>query len=192
MPEDFRIWVLEYAVEDSIGWHWPGIKDEHKRERFEELNLDWVDAMTFSRHLKPGYTLLPSSNVVIVEDPDFTLYNNQNQLHYPGSFQKTRPKTSNRVRALLVWADLSSYTPKLTILILDGSDHWDGYVWLTETRSPRFDAENDELGLNWLEPLGSWTGYLEKECKALRENHGTLPQYKSYRSGGRVWMRQAH
>jgi hypothetical protein len=193
IPEDFETWLMESTVDDIIGWLWPGLRDEHKKERFEELGLDWVDGMTFSRHLKPGYTLLSTSRVINCEDPDKSVHNSHNQLHYSGSWQKTRPTQSRPVRALLVWADLSGYCPRITLLILDGSDHWDGTVWLTETMSPRFEATSShaEVGLMWIEPLGSWTSYLENECKALRRRFLTLPQYKSYRSGGRVWMRQA-
>jgi hypothetical protein len=193
IPEDFRTWVLETPIEDIIGWHWPGLKDEHSRERIEELGIDWVEAMTFSRHHKPGYTLLPMMKVLSVEDPDCTIYNSQNHLHYAGSWQKARPTQSSEVRALLVWADLSGYTPKITLLILDGSQHSDGKVWLTETMSPRsIEGDNEEVGLTWIEPLGSWTQYLENECKSLRENHRTLSQFRSFRSGGRVWTRQVH
>jgi hypothetical protein len=194
LPAVFRTWVLETPCNDVVGWHWPGFKDEHSRERVEELGISWEEAMTFSRHMKPGYTLLPAKIVLNVEDPDYTVHNRQNLLHYAGSFQKSRPTQSKRVRALLIWADLSGYTPKITLLILDGSDSWDGTVWLTEKMSPGSSVEgtNDEVGLIWIEPLGSWVEYLETECKSLNENHRTLPQYRSYRSGGRVWTRQVH
>jgi hypothetical protein len=193
IPEDFRTWVLESSFEDVVGWHWPGLKDEHNKDRIEELGIDWVDAMTFSRHMKPGYTLLPEANVLNVEDPDYTMFNRQNLLHYAGSYQKSRPTQSNKVRALLIWADLSSYTAKLTLLILDGSDCWDGTVWLTEKMSPgSVVGTNEEVALTWIEPLGSWVEYLERECKSLGENHRTLPQFRTFRRGGLVWTREVH
>jgi hypothetical protein len=193
LPEDFRTWVLESPIEDVVGWHWPGLKDEHNKDRVEELGIDWVEAMTFSRHMKPGYTLLPAMDVLNVEDPDYSNFNHQNLLHYAGSFQKSRPTQSNNVKALPVWADLSSYTAKITLLILEGSDRWDGTVWLTEKMSPgTVEGTNEEVALTWIEPLGSWVEYLEKECKSLRENNCTLPQFRTFRRGGLVWTRQVH
>ncbi|KAF2421021.1 hypothetical protein EJ08DRAFT_738428 [Tothia fuscella] len=188
VPEEFSTWILEYPIVDSIGWHWPGIQDENKRERFEEFGIDWADAMSASRHLKPGYTMLSQCNVVNVEDPDYSLHNKQHQLHYPGSYMKTPSKQKNLVRALLVWTDQSRYTPRITLLILDGTDQWDGHVWLTET-STRPKGDNGELSLDWIEPLGSWTCFLEDEGKLLRENNRSLPHYKVYRRGGLIWTR---
>jgi len=194
-PAEFTTWVLETQLEDIIGWHWPGLRNEHNRDRFEELGIDWIDAMAFSRHMKPGYTLLPLAKVMEVEDPDYSEYNNTDLTYYPGSWQCQRPLKEHRVKALQIWVDLSASTPKITFLILSGSERWDGTVWLTETRAPyrhSVESMNQGVQLVWMQPVGSWTEYLKAECKSLQENYLTHPQYKSYRSGGRVWMREAH
>lgn len=194
LPDEFSRWILESEILES-GWHWPSLQDEHNKERYDELGIDWVDAMSFSRHMKPGYTLLPRGLVRTVEDPDYSAHNNQNTLHYAGSWQRSRPIQSKEVKALLLWADLSGYAPRITLLILDGSDRSDGVVWLCEIMSQRYlelGTDEKELGLTWIEPLGSWATYLGKECRALQERYRTLPQYRMFRSGGRVWSRQVH
>jgi len=115
VSEEFAKWVLETPVEDIIGWHWPGLRGEHARERFDELGLDYISNMMFSRHLKPGYTLLPSAKVMEVDDPDYSEFNDTDLHFYPGSFlTRQRPARDTKVRALQIWADLSNSSPKIT------------------------------------------------------------------------------
>jgi hypothetical protein len=195
VPDEFKVWALETPFIDMIGWHCFALRDDHSKHRFEELGIDWIDAMVFSRTMKPGFTLLPSAKVMMVEDPDYSEYNNTDHTYYPGSWQRQRPAREQNVRALQIWADLSTSSPKITLLLLSGSDRWDGTVWSTETHAPyrhSVDSMTKETQLVWIRPLGSWTDYLKSECKLLQKNHQDLPRYKTYRSGGRVWLRQAH
>lgn len=195
VPEEFKVWALETPYLDMIGWHCFSLKDDHNRHRLEEMGINWTDAMVFSRAMKPGLTLLPNAKVMLVEDPDYSEYNNTDHTCYPGSWQHQQPAKEQNIRALQVWADLSSPSPKITLLLLSGSDRWDGTVWETETRAPyrhSVDSLTQETQLVWIRQLGSWTDYLKSECKLLQENHKSLPRYKTYRSGGRVWLRQAY
>jgi hypothetical protein len=195
LPDEFKIWVLETPIIDMIGWHCFALRDDHNRQRYEELGIDWTDAMVFSRSLKPGYTLLPTAKVMEVEDPDYSPFNNTDLTNYPGSWQCRRPTREHKVKALQVWADLSTYTPKVTLLLLSGSDRWDGTVWLTETRAPyRHSVESmtQDTQLVWIRPMGSWTDYLKSECKLLRDNYLIMPKYEIFRSGPRVWQRQVY
>jgi len=190
IPEEFRVWALETPWLDMIGWHCFALRDDHNRHRLEELGIDWTDAMVFSRAMKPGFTLLPQAKVMMVEDPDFSEYNNTDHTYYPGSWQRQRPAREQNVRALQIWADLSTSSPKMTLLLLSGSDRWDGTVWETETAL--VDSLTRETQLVWIRRMGSWTDYLKSECRLLAANHQDLPRYKAYRSGGRVWLRQTH
>jgi hypothetical protein len=195
VPEEFKVWALETPYLDMIGWHCFALHDDHNRHRLEELGIDWTDAMVFSRAMKPGLTLLPHAKVMMVEDPDCSEYNNTDHTYYPGSWQRQRPAKEQNVRALQIWADHSTSSPKITLLLLSGSDRWDGTVWLTETHAPYRHSVNSltqETQLVWIRPMGLWADYLKSECKLLQQNHKSLPRYKTYRSGGRVWLRQAH
>lgn len=193
VPEDFKVWALETPYMDMPGWHNFALSGDHDRHNLERLGIDWTDAMVFSRAMKPGLTLLPHAKVMMVEDPDYSEHNNT--LYYPGTWQRQRPAKEQSVRALQIWADLSTSSPKITLLLLSGSDRWNGHVWETETQAPfsrSVDSLTRDTQLVWLRPMGSWTDYLKSECRLLQENHKTLPNYKTYRSGGRVWLRQAH
>lgn len=196
VPEEFRIWALETPYTDMPGWHNFALSGDHDRHNLDKLGIDWTDAMIFSRAMKPGLTLLPHAKVMMVEDPDYSKYNNPYPTYYPGSWQHQRPvKEQRNVRALQIWADLSTSSPKITLLLLSGSDRWDGQVWETKTHAPfnhSVDSLTRDIQLVWLRPMGSWTDYLKSECRSLQENHKALPNYKTYRSGGRVWLRQAH
>jgi hypothetical protein len=157
--------------------------------------LDFVNAMMFSRHLKPGYTLLPTLNVMEVEDPDYSEFNDTDFHFYPGSWQCQRSMRETKVRALQVWADMSGFAPKIVLLILSGSERWDGCVWQTESRSPfRHSPEtitgNMGIQLTWQRPLGTWADYLKMECKTLQERFQSLAQLKTYRPGlqGRMYV----
>ncbi|QDS72957.1 hypothetical protein FKW77_008529 [Venturia effusa] len=195
VPEEFKIWALETPYTEMPGWHSFALLGDHDRHNLERLGIDWTDAMVFSRAMKPGLTLLPHATVMLVEDPDYSNHNNTDHTYYPGSWQCQRPAKEQNVRALQVWADLSTSSPKITLLLLSGSDRWDGQVWETETYAPyrhSVDSLNRETQLVWLRPMGSWTDYLKSECRLLQENHRALPSLKTYRSGGRVWLRQVH
>jgi hypothetical protein len=185
---EFVSWVLETPTKDIIGWHWPGLKGEYSRERYNELGLDFNSAMMFSRHLKPGYTLLPSAIVMEVEDPDYSEHNHTDFHFYPGSWQCQRVKKDTKARALQVWADMSGYMPKITLLILSGSDRWDGYVWQTESRAPfRHSPEsitaNTGVQLVWQKSMGTWTDYLKSECKELQARYHSMAAVKTFRPG---------
>ncbi|KIW03965.1 uncharacterized protein PV09_04799 [Verruconis gallopava] len=187
-PREFAAWVLETPRNDVIGWHWPGLQGEHSRDRYQELGLDFIDAMVFSRHLKPGYTLLPSANVMEVEDPDYSKFNETDFHFYPGSWQCQRSMRENKVRALQVWADMSGFSPKITLLIMSGSERWDGCVWETESlapfrHSPESITATTSVQLIWRKPLGTWTDYLKAECKTMQERYQSLAQLKVYRTG---------
>jgi hypothetical protein len=187
-PVEFTTWVLETPREDIIGWHWPGLQGEHSRDRYQELGLGFIDAVVFSRHLKPGYTLLPSAVVMEVEDPDYSEFNDTDFHFYPGSWQCQRLMRETKVRALQIWADMSGFAPKITLLILSGSERWNGCVWQTESRTPiRHSPEsitgNMNVQLIWQRPLGTWTDYLKLECKTLQERYNSLAQLKTYRAG---------
>lgn len=188
IPPEFASWVLETPPQDIIGWHWPGLRGEHNRERYKQLGLDFDSAMLFSRHLKPGYTLLPSANVMEVEGPDYSEFNHTDFHPYPGLWQFQRAKKDSKVRALQVWADMSGYMPKITLLILSGSDGWDGYVWQTESRAPfRHSPEsitaNTGVQLIWQRSMGTWTDYLKSECKELHAKYHSMAQVRTYRPG---------
>jgi hypothetical protein len=151
--------------------------------------------MMFSRHLKPGYTLLPSANVMEVEDPDYSEFNDTDFPFYPGSWQCQRSMRETKVRALQVWADMSGFAPKITVLILSGSERWDGCVWQTESQAPfRHSPESitasTGIQLIWQRPLGTWTDYLNAECKMLQERYHSLSWLKTYRAGlqGRLYV----
>lgn len=188
IPAEFATWVMETPLKDIIGWHWPGLKGEHDRDRYRELGLNFNAAMMFSRHLKPGYTLLPKPNVMEVEDPDYS-ENNLTDFHfYPGSWQCQRAQKDTKVRALQIWADMSGYSPKITVLILSGSDRWDGHVWVTESRSPfRHSPESitatTGVQLIWQRELGTWTDYLKSECQELHARYHSMAKVKTFRPG---------
>lgn len=168
LPAEFSHWLLETPHNDIIGWHWPGLKGEHDRTRHEELGIDFLDVL-YSRHMKPGYTLLPSARVMDVEDPDYAEFNDTDLHFYPGSWQCNRVKREDtRVRALQVWADMSGFAPRITLLILSGSERWDGVVWLTEMRSG-FDRH--AVGHVGAEVGGEWCG---ESAAGLAEAVGDL------------------
>ena len=188
VPQEFTFWLLETPITDVIGWHWPGLQKAHDRQRYNELGLDFNGAMMFSRNLKPGYTLLPSANVMEVEDPDHSEFNHTDFHFYPGSWQCQRAKKDSKVRALQIWADMSGYSPKITLLILSGSDRWDGHVWLTESRSPfRHSPESitasTGVQLVWQQSLGTWTEYLKAEAKDLHAKYHSMAKVKTFRPG---------
>ena len=188
IPQEFASWILETPTEDVIGWHWPGLQGECSKQRYDELGLDYYGAMMFSKNLKPGYTLLPFTKIMEVEDPDYSEFNDTDHHFYPGSWQCQRMQKDSKVRALQVWADMSGYSPKMTLLILSGSERWDGHVWLTESRAPfRHSPESitasTTVQLVWQKSLGTWIDYLQTEAKELHTNYHSMARVKTFRPG---------
>lgn len=188
VPVEFSTWVIETPVKEIIGWHWPGLQGEHSRQRYMELGINFNAAMMFSRHLKSGYTLLPSANVMEVEDPDYSENNLTDTTFYPGSWQCQKPIKETKIRVLQIWADMAGFSPKITVLILSGSDRWDGHVWLTESKSPfRHSPESitsdSGVQLVWQKSLGTWIEYLKSECIELQTRYHSMAAVKTFRPG---------
>lgn len=204
VPIDFKTWVLEYPQEMLIGWHWPGLKGEHSKDRYQELDIDWVDGMCFSRHMKPGYTLLPSGQIEELRFPALR-GNDIRVLRMDRRWRETlgwaEPDENNciRVKALQIWVNWSSGEPEVTWLILNGAGKWNGSVWSTQPQSrPQFGVQSViDIGrvsiLSWDRKIAdSWLDYLAAEWSSLQFRLDCLPLFKGFRMGGNIWMRETY
>lgn len=202
VPTDFETWLLEYPDDMLIGWHWPGLKGEHSKGRYEELGINWVDAMCFSRHMKPGYTLLPSCQIEELRFPALR-GNDARVLRMDRKWREAlgwaEPDDSNciRVKALQIWVNWSSGEPEVTWLLLSGAGKWNGSVWWTQPQA-RFGVQSvSDIGristLTWDRKItDSWLDYLAAEWSSLQDRYDCLPHFKGFRMGGNIWMRQTY